>query len=215
MSALRSSVNRHTGETANIVMLGRELNTPADIMYTKEPIEMGEHEFVRNLQSGMHRAHELVRAKLDVELRRTKSYYDIGKKLVNFKVGDPVLYLNKSVKKNSNRKLQEIFSGPGVITEAYSPFVFNVRIKNRENKVFNHDMLKLCHDRHLPRWVQREIIAIKTGEPRKYCYCLKPEQGLMLQCKLCDIWVHGDCIGVKSEQAARRLDLVCRFCQEN
>ena len=31
--ALRSAVNRSTGYTANMLMLGREVNTPADLMF--------------------------------------------------------------------------------------------------------------------------------------------------------------------------------------
>jgi hypothetical protein len=72
--ALRSSVNRSTGCTANKLMLGREVNTPADLMY---PLPSRAEEpdldaYVVDLQKSMLLAHETARAQLRTTEERQK-----------------------------------------------------------------------------------------------------------------------------------------------
>lgn len=44
-SAIRSSVNRHTGFTTNKLMLGREVNVPTDLFFRPpEPAKVVDHE---------------------------------------------------------------------------------------------------------------------------------------------------------------------------
>ena len=216
VSALRSSVNRHTGETPNLLMLGREINTPAEIMFPGCVEEASPQLAVRNLQSKLKLAHEEVREHLKEELKRTKQYYDLSAKPITFQVGDPVYYLNKAAPKKTNRKLLPVWTGPGIITKNYGQVNFVVKIKNREERVMNHDFLKKCNMRGLPRWIEREKTALKEGSIRKYCYCQKPDDGkVMLQCNECDLWVHAACIGLTSRKAAQNLDFKCKFCDKD
>ena len=50
-----------------------------------------------------------------------------------------------------------------MITKKYGQVNFVAKIKDREEKVMNHDFLKKCTMRVLPRWVEREITALKEG----------------------------------------------------
>ena len=53
-------------------------------------------------------------------------------------------YLNKAAPKKTNRKLLPVWTGPGVITKNYGQVNFVVKIKDREERVMNHDFLKKC-----------------------------------------------------------------------
>ena len=77
--ALRASVNRNTGFTANKLMLGREVNTPAKLMF---PIVRGGKsesmkDYVEKLEHEMAKAHEVARNKLKTSLKRMKRNYDL------------------------------------------------------------------------------------------------------------------------------------------
>ena len=50
-SAIRSAVNRHTGFTPNKLMLGKEINTPAEIMFPdRKTLPVSPEEYVADLQ---------------------------------------------------------------------------------------------------------------------------------------------------------------------
>ena len=64
-SAIRSSVNRMTGLTPNMMMVGREINMPADLVFRPPGQEnTDEEKYVRNLKKAMLQAHEIARQKL-------------------------------------------------------------------------------------------------------------------------------------------------------
>lgn len=65
--ALRSAVNRHTGDTPNCLMQGREVNSPATLQFSPPPpqgnqIKMGGGgevgTYVANLEKSLSESHE-------------------------------------------------------------------------------------------------------------------------------------------------------------
>lgn len=76
-SAIRSSVNRHTGFTPNKLMLGREVNVPTDLVFRPpEPAKVVDHEdYVTRLQESIRTAHEVAR---DVRLRDVEGSRNIS-----------------------------------------------------------------------------------------------------------------------------------------
>ncbi|XP_013381256.1 uncharacterized protein LOC106152279 [Lingula anatina] len=76
--ALRSSVNRDTGFTPNMLMLGREVNTPAQLMFpiiTSTAQDYGEYvsKFILKTQQ----AHQIARDRLKTTTKRMKRDYDL------------------------------------------------------------------------------------------------------------------------------------------
>ena len=78
--ALRSAINRSTGYTANMMMLGREVNLPAHLMFpqaqpsTKDDNTDG---YVAQLTRNIQKSHETARSTLKTSLRRMKRDYDL------------------------------------------------------------------------------------------------------------------------------------------
>ena len=64
---IRSSVNRHTWYTPNKLMLGREINTPVDLVFSSPKSDIGGVEtdkYVGDLIQNMQKAHEIARRTL-------------------------------------------------------------------------------------------------------------------------------------------------------
>jgi hypothetical protein len=171
--ALRASVNRQTGYTANKLMLGREVNIPATILYGKKPSEgMNDRDpdfsdkYVMNLLSRMSEFHEIARNKLGEAQKVMRRDYDTRTKASIFKVGELVHFKNPKVA-GPGKKLRPPWDGPGVITKIVAPWLIEVRLSPREGdtKVFHHEKVKPCRDRVVPPWATRLGEALTRGDP--------------------------------------------------
>jgi len=84
-AALRASRSDATGYSPNFLMFGREVNTPADIVYglTAPEPEPAYDDFVEAIRDKMIAAYDVVRQNLGIAAERNKRYYDIvqGKRL--------------------------------------------------------------------------------------------------------------------------------------
>ena len=156
-SAIRATVNRSTGFTPNMLMLGREVRCPIDLMLKLgeggEP-GRGENKFIKEVEETWRTAHILAREELCMAQRRQKDYYDLRKRVVRFKVGDVVLRKNNAGVVGGSKKLNPVWKGEWVIVEVKSPVLFKVK-NHKKTMVLHHDKLKLCTDEVLPRWVIR------------------------------------------------------------
>ena len=67
MMAYRSSMHETTGLTANMMMLGREVSTPFDLMYEMPPSieEVPKNKWAWCCQEQLENAHQLARAKMN------------------------------------------------------------------------------------------------------------------------------------------------------
>ena len=87
----------------------------------------------------------------------------------------------------------------------YSPLVEGpvpTRAKYNAVSVINHDHVKLCKDRNLPKWLSKARRSLEEGET--LCICRGPDTGrAMLQCNQCLVWFHCDCIGLSKSEVER------------
>ena len=95
--ALRASVNRQTGFTANKLMLGREVNTPAYLMFPQVSERKDDVEgFVAELVESIQKAHEVARSNLRTATKHMKRNYDLRILQRTYAVKDPVYILDKA-----------------------------------------------------------------------------------------------------------------------
>ena len=215
--ALRSAVNRSTGYTANMLMLGREVNTPADLMFPGpgDNTVPGIDDFVGNLLEKIKETHSLARSKLKVTQANMKRDYDLKASTRPYSVGDPVYVLDSATVKGRCKKLSPVWMGPGLIVRKLSDLVYEIKIRQRLVTI-NHDRLKPCLDSKLPKW----IIAAKNGtgtvskSKSEFCICRGPyDNQFMIQCEECKEWYHGKCINMTPDEA-EDIDIYnCPDCQ--
>ena len=138
-------MNRSTGYIPNRMMLGREVNTPADLMFPQRRHNPEDPDYhVSHLTQELQTAHEIAREKLKTSSKRMKRKGDLRILERRFQEGDAVYVLDTAKVKGKCTKLSSPWKGPAVITKKLSAY----RIKlQRAVFVANHDRLKPCHDR--------------------------------------------------------------------
>ena len=213
-SAIRSSVNKQTGFTPNRLMLGREVITPAELVVprhatTKElPCE-----FLESLTTSFQLAHDMARKTLKAKVKKMKRDYDLRSHVRAFKVGDAVLILNTSVKKGISQKLNPIWSGPCLIVEVITPYLYRVMVKNDKTTVMNHDRIIKCDANPLPQWIVKKQSTLASGNEVTYCICKLPDDGRpMVQCNHCFEWFHLHCVSLSLKAARALVDYICPKC---
>ena len=152
--ALRFSVNRHTGFTPNMLMLGREINQPVDLMF-RTPTEHKKDldEYTSQLGKNILSAHEVARDKLRTSQARMKRDYNVRVENM-YHVGDLVYISDMTYKQGTSKKLVAPWKEPYVIINKTTPYLYKVK-NNHKETAMNHNRLKICQDRVIPKWVSR------------------------------------------------------------
>ncbi len=156
--AIRATVNRSTGFTANMLMLGEEVRTPADVILgvsapnwsLKEPAE-----YVRWLRSVLADVHQVARQMLKSSQLRQKRTYDMRLSQRSYRTGDLVWVVDSSTKVGRSSKLHPPWKGPALVTKVLSPALYVVEDRKGRH-VLHHDKLKLCRDRSIPFWLRKK-----------------------------------------------------------
>ena len=151
--AIRSTINRNTGFTPNLRMLGHEVILPVNLMIG---IAEGENktpaEYVLKLRTILNKVHTLARENLVSTQMRQKKDYDLRLKENTYEVGDLVYSLDSARKIGQSSKLQQIWKGPMLVTKVLTPILFEVTGRKKP-VVIHHDRLKPCCDRNIPIWL--------------------------------------------------------------
>jgi hypothetical protein len=173
--SIRSTVNRTTGYTANMLMLGREVNMPWDVAFninTPKAPRDNVSEYVRQTLDQMEEAFSSARQHIKSAQIVQKAGYDKRSTLrhVSFNIGDLVYTINTSNPTGRSRKLQPVLKGPYIISKVLSSSLYVVRGRRRYH-VLHHDRLRLCEDRNIPHWVHRARSSVlnQAEEPDITC----------------------------------------------
>ena len=154
--AIRSMQNRHTGMTANMLMLGRAVRRPISLAYIFNELvpQSCPHEYVKELLKNFHEVHHLARDKLKTAMKIQKQAYDTKIREADFHVGDLVYRQNLLLKKGDSRKLAPPWVGPFLVVQQLSEVTYKVQGKRR-SFVLHHNILRPCRDRSIPFWMRR------------------------------------------------------------
>ena len=162
--AIRSTVNRSTGFTPNMLQLGREVIMPVDVWLGAERGErLPPADFIQKLRATLHSIHQEVRSNLGAAQVIMKRDYDVKARVQSFEVGDLVYRRNQACQVGLSRKLCPVFIGPYLVVEVLSPYLYRVEDRKRR-MVLHHDKLKRCEDRTIPLWLRRKRHALFQGE---------------------------------------------------
>ncbi|XP_058879681.1 uncharacterized protein LOC131737088 [Acipenser ruthenus] len=131
MLAYRTAVQESTGCTPALLLLGRELQTPAELVFGRPPdataLPPGP-EYARRLQDRIDAAHQFARDCLLAAGIRQKRNYDVREKGRHFKVGELVWVYGPKRKKGRCPKLDSPWVGPCRILQQLGEVVYRVQI---------------------------------------------------------------------------------------
>ncbi|VDI55277.1 Hypothetical predicted protein [Mytilus galloprovincialis] len=155
MAAYRSTVHPATGYSPNMLMLGREITLPPQIIFPfpncNESMEV--ETYVSKMRSKLEEIYQLAREHLRSSAVRQKKDYDSRISQNQFCKGSLVYKFN-----NIFKKLNERWSGPFVIVDVLSPVLY--KIKNRyKSETVHHDKLKKYQSDDVPAWA----VAVQKG----------------------------------------------------
>ena len=161
--AYRSAVNEVTGQTPNMLMLGREIHLPIDLALPSEPVITTIPEYVSQLRENMELVYEQVRKKTNWEVKRRKERYDTTAIATRLKPGDKVWYNISQLKdaNNPSRKLRRRRRGPYLVVKKISDVTF-IMAKSRDVQVAVHvDHIHKYRGPKQPRWMKPYLLQMQ------------------------------------------------------
>ena len=131
MFAYRASPQESTGETPNMLMLGREVRLPIDLTVEQHiddqsDVEGTETDFAQQLRQRLSFAHDRARKCLKQSTRRQKDYYDRRATKGSLAVGNFAWLHNPAKKKGFSPKLQCHWEGPYLLVHQLSEVIFRI-----------------------------------------------------------------------------------------
>ncbi len=170
--AYRATKHSSTGFTPNMMLFGREITEPIDLVAGKPPnntLIQAFPQYVVQMRERLELAHQVARNALGHSVERAKKQYDKRAARTHYKVGDAVWYLVKGTKrvKDKIRKFLPNYDGPYFILGHLDDLVYRIQRNPRTKvKVVHHDKLKPYHSRqHLENsWVFKDSEVWKPQE---------------------------------------------------
>ena len=155
VAAYRGTPQETTGQSPNMLMLGREVNMPVDLIAGPPPGEESSEatEYGSHLREKLEKIFHLVRQKSGREMERQKKQYDRGKVNKQYQAGDLVWHAVKTRKKGKAPKLQRKWCGPKLVLEKYSDVTYLIAEGPMRQKVVHFDLLKEYRGVKHPVWI--------------------------------------------------------------
>ena len=154
-ASIRAIPNRQTGFSPNIMMFGREVAQPLNLVFGNVNVERKEEpQFLHDLRDRLQRVHHQARENIRASQQYQQHRYNQGARQTKYVPGDLVLVMNKAKTVGVSAKLLPIFKGPLLVTEVLSPVLLRIRDR-RKSRIVHHDMVKKCHDGSIPLWLRR------------------------------------------------------------
>ena len=157
-AAYRSSPNETTGMTPNLLMLGREVRMPIDVVFTnaqteKEVTSYGE--YATGLRNNIQQAHDVARDRLQVAAVLQKETSDGKGCLFSYSPGDLVWYATDIGQQHLAPKLRRSFEGPFLIIHKFNDLIYLIQLDRAgRRKVVHHNKLKPYTGTKTLRWAK-------------------------------------------------------------
>ena len=164
LMAYRSTVHDSTGFSPNMLMLGREVSLPVDLMYGKPPRNFSAkcyQDYVQYFSSAFDLTYELARENLKKASMRQKRYFDAHVQSSHFNDGDLVWYFWPPRVK----KLQSGWIGPFQIVSVSSNGVYEIEsLESGCTKTINVDNLRPYVMENVEQSHASQVDGLDAGE---------------------------------------------------
>uniref|UniRef100_A0A8C1I8T0 Integrase catalytic domain-containing protein n=1 Tax=Cyprinus carpio TaxID=7962 RepID=A0A8C1I8T0_CYPCA len=152
--SLRTAWHESTGQSPAMLLYGRELDTPLDLITQPNSAGVDEPEvpYHENLRASLKNAHDHARAALSASHTKKKRYYDKKRRTISYAVDDLVrvkTHPKSDAGANFTAKLAPVYDGPFRVSKKLSSV--NYRLSNvdtgEDAGVFHVVNLLLFHSR--------------------------------------------------------------------
>jgi hypothetical protein len=153
--AYRSSRHESTGESPNMLMLGREVSTPIDVMFESpdDSADAPTSDYALELREQLRQAHENARKVLKVSAERQRRNYDRRVTSIVYGEKEFVWLHNPQRKVGVSSKLRLPWEGPYLIMDKLSDVHYRIQKSTKTAyKVVHADRLKRYEGPELQKW---------------------------------------------------------------
>ncbi|MCG7866651.1 MAG: DDE-type integrase/transposase/recombinase [Candidatus Thiodiazotropha taylori] len=167
MMAYRASVHAATKKTPNLLMLGREITLPLEVVTghpescggSQDQVHVDEDEYLEGLRSNMVKVHDVARRNLKIQSTYQKRHYDLKAKKQSFEPGQPVWLYHPTRRVGVCSKLTSKWKGPYVIIRKLDDITYLVKNSPKQKaKVYHVDRLLPYRGRNPPTWFNKDKI---------------------------------------------------------
>jgi len=149
LAAYNATEHSATGYLPNMLVYGRELRFPNELLYTDvedhDVAAVSSVEFVVERQALFKKSFALARETLGCVAERCKKRYDMCVKPEVYKIGDWVYYFCPQHRVGRSPKWQRFYSGPFLVTEKLGPVNLRIQRSPRANPMVVYvDRIKHC-----------------------------------------------------------------------
>ena len=141
--AYQQTRHESTGLSPNMMMLGREVRSAAEIQYGIRAYKSyGQPaSYVQEIRAKMQHAHDLARMRLSTVTQRRKALYDQKVLYKQYKVGDLVLLETSRNQFDITPKLRIPYQGPHMVYQTHGVDC-ELQLEKGKRYWFNHNCLK-------------------------------------------------------------------------
>ena len=156
--AYRSSQHESTGYTPSMLLTGREMKLPVDLMFGRPPADEDAKElslpvYVADLQERLRIVHGFAREKLQLRSDKMKMRLDSRQLTNTFNEGDAVWLYQPQRRKGLSPKLQRPWEGPYRIIKKINDLVYRIQLSPRAKpKVVHVERLSPYRGGTPPLW---------------------------------------------------------------
>ena len=164
LCAYRSARHESTGFSPNMLVLGRELLAPIDIVCglpeTARETYVSASDFVERRRNLLDNAFNLVRRHLKTAIDRNKHYYDMRVKPNAFEIGQFVFYYYPRKYVGRSPKWQKFYTGPYLVLKILGANSYLIQKGPRSVPIVSHvDKLKAYVGPPLNSWLTKPAIS--------------------------------------------------------
>ena len=159
LMAYRTAQHATTRCTPALLMFGREMRVPTDLLMGPSPGEPGEpsvESYATKLKASMEKAHEFARRQIGLASAHMKTRYDARAHTPRFRPGDLVWLYWPRRRKGVCPKLTSPWKGPGVVLRQVTDVVFKIQMgPHTSPQIVHGDRLSSYQGRETPGWIER------------------------------------------------------------
>ena len=162
-AAYRASRHESTNMTPNMLMLGRQVRLPSELLFGSGTNHVGEEitsygDYVDKLKERMQKAHEITRKHLNQVAERQQRDHDFKINLNRYKQGSLVWYRSGKSQLHITPKLRCAYEGPYLVLKQVNDLDYIIQFNSKGSRqIVHHDRLKPYEgDLTLP-WSKRAL----------------------------------------------------------
>ncbi|CAG2249075.1 unnamed protein product [Mytilus edulis] len=150
LMAYNSSEHETTKFSPSMLMLGRELQLPVDLIYGPHPQEIeypdetvSHNDYVKSMQESIWKVSAKARQNISKNSDKQKRQYDVKAHENTYKTGDVVWLYTFNRKPKLSPKLQRNWDGPYFVIEVISDLIYKIKkTATSKMQIVHHDRLK-------------------------------------------------------------------------